>query len=236
MTPHASGCAAASSRAASASSGVLTLKNGSTGVSGQSAMAMPWRPVLVDQRAAQVGAERDRPKAHHRMAPFAGSGTGERLRAGLACRMKAGDEIARQERAVAWHGDDPGEIGMIGGGPVESGQHAGKRTGMTRHIVGDDGQAGGGEAGRVPVGIEGKSRALRCEAREHAIENRGAADLDQQLVAAARRERGRALQGQDCSSAGNRDEKRRRRGMEETFSRHASPPCAGASRSPPRHS
>ena len=97
--------------AAAASSGVLTLKNGSSGVAGHSAMAIPWRAVhtsilcrpLVDQGVAQVVAQRERPQADHRVAPVAGARAGKRRAGRSTCRVKPRHHVARQERAVARH-------------------------------------------------------------------------------------------------------------------------------------
>ncbi len=179
--------------AVATSSGVLTLKNGSTGVSGQSATPTP-------QRAAQSSTLRtfsltsacrsfSRSATGHSaddgMAPAARLRAGER-RAGVDARkVQARDQVAGQERAVARHAHDPGDVRRVARRPIEAGENAGQRAGIIRHAVGDHREAGRGETGWIAVGVENEPLALRLEPRQHVLERRRAADEDAGLVAAA---------------------------------------------------
>ena len=71
------------------------------------------------------------------------------------------------------------------GRPVEPGENSRKRPGEIRHGVSHHGKTGIGEARGIAIGIEDDGPALRLEAREHALEDGLAADMDARLVAAA---------------------------------------------------
>ena len=163
--------AAQCASARSASSGVLTLKNGSTGSAGQSAMATPCRAVQTSilRRPSSTSAlrrsvaQRQRPQAHHGVTPFAGAGAGERhagalLAAGL---VQALDQVVGQKRAVARHAEQPFDAVVLRGQPVEPGEDAGERPRIVRHVVGHDRAAGVGKARRVAIGVDDDVDALR---------------------------------------------------------------------------
>ena len=117
--------------------------------------------------------------------PPAGRLGASQRRMTLASRlMQARDQVARQERTVAWHADEPRNPGRILGCPIEAGQNSGKRTGITRHAVGHDRQS---VRSRRWIGIAIKNDvvALRAQAIEHAIEDGDAADLNSPFVPAA---------------------------------------------------
>ena len=153
-------CAAIVS-ARAASSGVLTLKNGSTGSAGQSAMAMPWRAVQISIlcRSSSTSACRDlraahRPQPDDRMTPFARARAGQR-RAGRDARfVQARHQIFRQERTIARHADQPFDVRRVRRRPIEPGENAGERPGKIRHAVGDHRQAGIGETRRIAIGVD----------------------------------------------------------------------------------
>src|SRR5476651_1615869 len=121
------------------------------------------------------------------MAPFAGAGAGERhagapFAAGL---VQAFHQVVRQERAVARYAEQPFDAVVLRRQPVEPGQNAGERADKARHVVGYDGQACIGEALRIAIGVDDDAAALPRQSRQHAVEDRHAADLDARLVAAA---------------------------------------------------
>src|SRR5580704_19206105 len=119
------------------------------------------------------------------MPPLAGAGTGERdIRRG-ARLMETRYQILWQEWAISRYADKPFDGGRIRSRPIETCKDAGEGTGEIRHAVGDHGQAGIGKARGVAVGIDDDAAALRHQAREHTLQNAGAADLDARLVAAA---------------------------------------------------
>src|SRR6185437_17087546 len=57
--------------------------------------------------------------------------------------------------------------------------------GVTFDVVRHDGETGVGEALRIAVGVDDDAAALRRQGRQHAVEDRNAAELDARLVAAA---------------------------------------------------
>ena len=171
------GCCSAISSARGRSSGVLTLKNGSTGSSGHSAIATPCRAVQTSIlcRSSSTSARRrssrrcDRPQPRDRMPPVAGLGAGERLvllQRAPSCRRR--DQIARQERAIARHARHPCDFGPMRRGPVEPGEDAGERPGEVRHVVGDHRQAEAREARRIAVGVEDDARRIAASMRRRA--------------------------------------------------------------------
>src|SRR5262245_51580118 len=119
------------------------------------------------------------------MAPFARSRASERhAGAHLATSLvQAFDEIVRQKRTIAWYADDPLNSVLLLRQPVEAGKNSGQWAGKIRHAVGHDCQAGISKPLGIAVGIDNDSRALRGKRRQHAVENRYAADFDTSLVA-----------------------------------------------------
>ena len=57
--------------------------------------------------------------------------------------------------------------------------------GIIRHVVGHDLHAGIGKTLGIAIGVDDEAGALARQARQHAVEDRHAADLDARLVAAA---------------------------------------------------
>ncbi len=169
---QASGCCAAMRSASAASSGVLTLKNGSTGATGQSANATPCRAVQTSilRRPSSVTASRRSSRnatghsADHRMPPFARARAGERQVRLLPRLMQPRDQIARQERTVARHAGDVGDAGRMRRRPVEPRENAGQRTGEIRHVVGHHRQTGRGEARRIAIGVDDEPTCIAGEA------------------------------------------------------------------------
>ena len=165
---------ALTSRVASAtSSGVLTLKNGSTGSAGHAASATPWRAVQtsilrrssIDQRVAQIVAQRDLPQADHRMAPVA------RLRhRRAASRPRAAPRAGARPDRAAGTGSRPARSrshsisGALRRRPVEPGEDAGERAGEVWHRVGNDRQPELGKARRIAIGVEDDARRIAASA------------------------------------------------------------------------
>ena len=106
-------------------------------------------------------------------------------RMALASRlMQARNQIARQERTVARHADEPRNPGRMLSRPIETGQNSGEWAGIIRHAVGDDRQSLWGRR-RIGITIKNDIVALRPKAIEHAIEDGEAADLNPPFVPAA---------------------------------------------------
>ncbi|BBF92324.1 hypothetical protein BLTE_10090 [Blastochloris tepida] len=97
--------------------------------------------------------------------------------------MQADDKIGRQERAVGRHARHPIDVGCIGRGPIEAGEHTGERARKARHAVRDDRQRGT-KTYRIAIGIDHERCAGRPQHRDHAVQQRHPADPDQRLVAA----------------------------------------------------
>ena len=136
-------CCNAMRSARFASSGVLTLKKGSIGWSGQSATAMPCRAVhtsilrksSVDQRVAQIVAQRQGPQPDHRMAPFARARAGERhAGAHFAARRDAAARPGRRAETGSRPGTltHPFDAVVLLRQPVETRENAGERSGEIR--------------------------------------------------------------------------------------------------------
>ena len=89
-----------------------------------------------------------------------------------------------------------GDAGTVHGSPFQAGQHAGERAREVRDRVGEHGQAEGGEAGRVAVGVEHQSADLRPRALDDVAQDRPPAQRAQALVAAAHAPRQAAGQQQ----------------------------------------
>ena len=214
--------------ASAASSGVLTLKNGSTGAvrpvgDGDAVTGGPDLDLvqaLLDQRLAQIVAQRHRPQPDHRMPPFARAGAGERLAGRLPRRRAAGrpDRPAgtgsrparsrRQAMAGACAAAQSSPARMPASGPAKSGTSSGT-TGKPVSAK----RAGSPLALRMMPAHCGVSRvSTRSRMVVPPIRM-------QRLVAAAHAPR---------QPAGEHEAEGRR-----LFSRHAPPPCAGAWRSPP---
>ena len=68
--------------------------------------------------------------------------------------------------------------------PIQPRENAGERAGKIGHAVGDHRQLGVGKARRIAVGVDHDVRALRRQAREHALQNGDATDRNARLVAA----------------------------------------------------
>ena len=110
------------------SSGVFTLKNGSTGSAGQSASATPWRAVhtsilrrsstVMAWRRSSRSATGQSPTTGWRQSPECAQASG--LFSATRAAMQARHEIARQERAIARHADDPFGARPVRRGPVEA--------------------------------------------------------------------------------------------------------------------
>ena len=196
--------------------------------SGQSASATPCRAVQISilRKPSCVNAWRRSSRSATGHSPTTGCRhSPERAQASGwsgfgAGPMQPGDQIARQERAVARHARDSGDVRaraprpsrgparMPASGPAKSGTSSATT-----------GRPGVGKARRIAVGVENEPRALRREPFEDARENGLAADLGQRLVAAAHPPRKPA--GQNEAQRGD-------------LSRHAPPLCAGAWRFLPR--
>ena len=99
--------------------------------------------------------------------------------------MQSRDQIARQERTIRRHAQNPGYLGPVGRGPVKGSENARQRSGMVRHGVGDDGQGEVSEPCRIAIGAKNKSVALRRQPRDRARQDGVAADWAHRLVAAA---------------------------------------------------
>ena len=158
--------------ARSASSGVLTLKNGSIGsirpVGDGNAVArrphLDLAQIFLNQRLAQIGAQRQRPQADHRMAPLRPNARRRAARRRPSARRAW---CSFSTRSSGRNGQSPGTLTIhstplsCAAEPVEPGQNAGERAGMVRHVVGHHDAAGVGEAFGVAVGVDDDVGALR---------------------------------------------------------------------------
>ena len=186
------------------------------------------------ERAAQIVPQRNRPERHHRMPPFARSRAGERKLACHARLMEPGNEIARQERAVAGHAHDPLDGGRVRRHPIEPGQDASERAGEARDVVGDHRKPETGKARDIAVGVDEQARGLRAEPCHRPLQDRLLADADQRLVATAHAARQPARQDQTVARRLARGRIRALiRCLIRGLIRHGPPPCDGASRSLP---
>src|SRR5262249_5468013 len=90
--------------------------------------------VFIDQRLSQILEQRQRPKPHPRVTPFARARARQRYaRSHIASRLvQAFNQIIWQERTIARDAEDPFNAALLLRLPVKPGENSGKRAGEIR--------------------------------------------------------------------------------------------------------
>ena len=139
--------------------------------------------ILDDERLAQIGAERDRPKREGRVDDIVGAGDGDLGFFAAARRMKLRDEVGGEKRRVCRDADGESKIGPLRGEIIEPGQHTRQRPRKVRHVVGNDRNAEGRKPRRRAIGVDDDGSALRRQRRDHMRDKRLGAELCSALSA-----------------------------------------------------
>jgi hypothetical protein len=101
-----------------------------------------------------------------------------------ACVGQAADEIVRNERRVAGHGDDRCGVGTIHGGPGEPRLNARKRPLEVGQTIADNRPPERGEVGEIAIGADEHVGDLWFEPGDDVGQHWPATELSQGLVAA----------------------------------------------------
>ena len=115
----------------------------------------------------------------------AGAGANDHRAVLHAHVLQPRDEVLGEERRVRGGGHGEGAVGMVGGHPVEPGEHAGQGAELAGEVVGHHGQAVRRQTLRVAVGADDQRRALEPQGGDEPVGDRLAPDRPQALVAAA---------------------------------------------------